>query len=173
MGLEIENIRRALRTASGKNTRKVLTEQCSAFEKETLSHHEFTDKCLDLIIEILSSKELFTKKGISCFLVTIATDLNRLTDKQKQRLLNTICDNYYQYCDMEMCWQLGDMIARSYDQHIAMQAFRNLFSNATDQGREGIVLGLDIIARQSKNDPQLIKEIKAILHSTYQISSSN
>jgi|GEM_PF-3960564 len=164
--MKMENIKQALYAITGKGARKAIKEQGIIFERETLSHNEFPEECLDLIIEILSVKELFAKPGMDHFLLTVTTDMPRLTSNQKQKLLKAVCDHYHQYADMEMCWLLGDMIARSYDQSVAMQVFRNLFDSATDQGKEGIALGLDVLARQSKREPQLMKEIDAILKQT-------
>lgn len=161
--LKMENIRQALYAAAGKGANKAIKEQAAAYEHITLSQEVFSDECLNLIVEILSVKELFSKPGIDAFLLKTSTDMYRLSTSQKQRLLDAICENYFQYTNMEMCWQLGDMIARSYDQATSMKAFQRLFESATDQGKEGIVLGLDILAKQSKRDPKLMKEIDAIL----------
>jgi hypothetical protein len=161
--MKMENIRQALYAITGKGARKAIKEQGVLFERETLSHNEFPEECLDLIIEILSTEALLNKPGIDHFIVTITTDMSRLMHSQKQKLLKVICNHYHRYTDMEICWLLGDMIARSYDRSIAMQTFRKLFDSSTDQGKEGIALGLDVLARQSNHDPQLMTEIHSIL----------
>jgi len=48
---------------------------------------------------------------------------------------------------------------------VALNVFRSLFNKATDNGREGIVLGLDVLVRLSKRDPQLIKQVHEIIQS--------
>lgn len=159
----MENLRQALYAATGKDAKKAIKDQAAIYEDITLSAEKFPDECLDLIIEILSVSELFTKPGIDIFLLKTSTDMYRLTGGQKQRLFDAICDHYGQYTDKDLCWLLGDLIARNYDRSTAMQAFRTLFNLATAQGKKGVALGLDVLAKQSKHDPQLMKEIEAIL----------
>ncbi|WP_230851039.1 hypothetical protein [Ralstonia solanacearum] len=162
-GVTVENIRQALYAATGKGARKLLKEQATIYEKITLSNEIIPDECIDLIVEILSTDELFSKPGIDVFFLKASTDMYRLSEIHKQRLLVTICENYSKYTNIEMCWQLGDMIARAYEPATAIKVFQRLFASATDQGKEGIVLGLDIIARQSKRDTKIMREIDAII----------
>jgi len=159
----MDSIRQALYSATGPGASRIVKAQAAIYERITLSQEVFSDACLNLILEILSVEELFSKPGIEEFLLRISTGMYLLTANQKRQLLNVISANYSQYENIELCWLLGDMIARSWDQVTALQTFRRLFKSATDQGKEGIVLGLDIVAKHSKRDPFLMERIDAIL----------
>lgn len=163
MDSNVESVRQALYAASQKGARKAIREQAMELQRITHSCATYPDACLDLIVEILAVNELFSKSGIDIFVLDMITTMYRLSDSQKQRLLQAISDHYSEYADEEMCTLLGDLVARNYDQSTAMQTFKALFNSATDQGKEGIALGLDILARDSKRDPRVMKEIQAIL----------
>lgn len=160
----MENIKAALYEAEGKGARKLIKELASSCEDFALAQEVFPEECMDLIVEILSEERLFTKSGIDVFLLKTSTDMYRLSEGQKARLLKAIFENYSRYADIDMCWLLGDLIARSYDRLTVLSTFRSLFSTATNQGKEGIALGLDVLARQSMQDAPLMKEIDEILH---------
>lgn len=153
----------ALYGTTGKDLKKLLGQLGRDYEHIALSSEELPDECVDLVCEILATEELFTKPGIDIFLLKISTDMHRLSEQQKLKLLRAITENYERYSKLEMCWRLGDLIARSYDRTVALDVFRSLFRKASDQGKEGLALGMDILVRQSKQDPQLIKQIDKIV----------
>ena len=161
--LAMENIRRALYEARGKGAGKILKTQASLYEDLTLAHELVPDECIDLIVEILSAKELSSKPGMEMFLVKTCSDMERLKESQRERLLSAVLAHYGEYDRVEFCWAICDLIARSYSQDVAIDLFRRVFPSATYQGKEGVALGLDIIARSSKRDPVLMKEIEKIL----------
>ncbi len=97
------------------------------------------------------------------FIVKTHTDMDIISDTQKTALLHTISTNYHQYTETDLCWHLGDLIARCYNPFLAINFFQNQFASATLQGKEGIALGLDIIARHSKRDPGIMKSIDRIM----------
>jgi hypothetical protein len=156
-------MRRALYAATSGNSKKVIKEQVSKYEDETLSHELVPDECFALIIEILSTKELFFKPGIEAFLSNTYMDMERLTSVQKGELLGAASKHYNEYNRVEFCWVLCDLVARCYKQDVALQFFRGAFGGATYQGKEGVALGLDILARASGREPKLMKEIESIL----------
>ena len=157
-------IRQALYAAPETGGKKELKKQASDLESFTLACTEFPIEALNLIVEIISTKELFSKSGIDNFIVKLSTDMYRLSDDQKSILLTAICNKYSEYTELEWCWLLGDLIAGNYDASIAMQVFREIFPSATKEGKEGVALGLDVIYKQSGRDPKLEKEIKKILN---------
>lgn len=162
--MNISEILQALYLAAEeKKQRKLVHKQADAYEDYLLNQQDFPNEALDLIIKILSDEKLFRLDGIDIFVLKIYTDMSRLSDNQKKRLLNSICENYEYYSNLDFCWQIGDLVARSYDQSTALQVFKRLFDSASDQGKEGIVLGLDILAKQSKRDPKLMNEVQNIL----------
>ncbi|WP_192558460.1 hypothetical protein [Pseudomonas allokribbensis] len=159
----MKEIKDALHAAAGKGARKVIAAQADIYENATLANEYFSDECLELITYILSTEDLFNKPGMHVFIVKIHTDMDILSDNQKQKLLDTVSLNYQRYNQTDLCWHLGDLIARCYDSNLAMNFFQHHFVSATPQGKEGIALGLDILARHSKRDPKIMKKIETIL----------
>jgi hypothetical protein len=139
-------------------------ELITEYNRLALGHDTFPQTCFDLIIEILSIEELFNKPGIDVFLMNISTDTERLSKERKQKLLDTIRDSYSKYANLEFCWIAGDMLARYFDREYVMYVFDTLFNKSTSEGKEGIALGLDIIAKHSKRDPNIMKKIDKILN---------
>lgn len=160
----MKDIKRALYEAAGKNTKKVIEEQASFFEDLALSSEGFPDYCVDVVIEVLSVRELHEKPGIEKFILNTSTDSHRLSGGQKHRLLDAAVHHYHEYTNQDFCWFLCDFIARSFDQESALSFFDRVFDSAREEGRKGVALGLDILARTSKLEPNLIRLIKAILN---------
>ena len=124
------------------------------FGEATLGGSEFSEKGFSLIIEILSVDALFSKKGIWVFILQINGDEQRFSAAQKARILAAISMNYARYDDLEFCWTTCDLIARWFDETIALNTFRDLDAKATLSGREGIALGRDVILRRPRADKQ-------------------
>ncbi|WP_213027917.1 hypothetical protein [Pseudomonas sp. Seg1] len=161
----MEEIRKSLYAAEGKGARKRVMALADDYDRLTLSHEIFPEKCLNFIIEILSTDAFFNKPGADFFIIKISSDMNRLSAIQKQALLDAIRSNYSRYAVMEFCWTVGDMLARHFDRTSVIRVFKSVFDQATAEGKEGIALGLDIIARHSKQDPGVMRQIQRILYS--------
>lgn len=160
---EMKNTKEALFGATGKDAKRLIKQLAVDCDDISLASLVYPDECIDLICEVLATGALFTKPGIDYFLHRTLTDMFRFSEQQKLRTLETITKNYERYSDLDTCWILGDLIARSYDRVVALDVFRSLFNKATDNGREGIALGLDVLVRLSKRDPQLIKQVHKII----------
>jgi hypothetical protein len=161
----MKELRNTLYEITGKGARKRIMELITEYNRLALGHDTFPQTCFDLIIEILSIEELFNKPGIDIFLMNISTDTENMSKERKQKLLETIRDNYPQYTGLEFCWVMGDMLARYFDRAPVINVFDTTFKKSTPEGKEGIALGLDIIARHSKRDPVIMKKIEKILNS--------
>lgn len=153
----------ALHAANGKGARKSIAKQADIYENATLANEFFSEECLGFIVYLLSTEDLFNKPGIEIFIVKLATDMDIISDGQRKFLLDALGNNYHSYLNIELCWHLGDLVARHYDKGSAMRFFQQQFISATSQGKEGIALGLDILTRQSKRDPRVMKEVSRIL----------
>jgi len=162
---EMKNTKEALFGATGKDAKRLIKQLAVDCEDISLGNPAYPDECIDMICEILATDAFFTKPGIDYFLFRTLAEIYKFSEQQKLRILETITDNYERYSDLDMCWGLGDWIARTYDGGVALNVFRSLFNKATDNGREGIVLGLDVLVRLSKRDPQLIKQVHEIIQS--------
>ena len=111
----MEEIRKSLYAAEGKGARKRVMALADDYDRLTLGHEIFPEKCLNFIIEILSTDAFFNKPGADFFIIKISSDMNRLSAIQKQALLDAIRSNYSRYAVMEFCWTVGDMLARYFD----------------------------------------------------------
>lgn len=153
----------ALYNATGKDAKRLIKQLAVDCEDISLGNPTYPDECIDMICEILATDVFFNKRGMDYFLFRTLAEIYKFSEQQKLRILGVITENYEHYSDLDMCWGLGDWIARSYDGTVALDVFRSLFNKATDNGREGIVLGLDVLVRLSKQDPQLIKQVHKII----------
>jgi len=160
----MKDIKRALYEAAGKNAKSLIEEQASFFEDLALSSEVFPEYCIDVVIEILSVRELHEKPGMEKFILNTATDAHRLSDDQKNRLLSAAIHHYHEYLSQNFCWLLCDFIARSFDRERALSFFDRVFDGSLKEGKQGVALGLDILARSSKLEPKLMQRIKGILN---------
>jgi hypothetical protein len=159
----MKDIKRALYEAAGKNAKSLVEEQASFFEELALSSEGFPEYCVDVVVEVLSVRELHEKPGIDKFILNTSTDSHRLSDDQKHRLLEAAANHYHEYMNQDFCWLLCDFIARSFNQESALIFFDGVFDRAHKEGRQGVALGLDILARSAKLEPNLMRRIEVIL----------
>jgi hypothetical protein len=159
----MKDIKRALYEATGKSAKKIIREQASFFEDLALTSEDFPEYCVDIVVEVLSVRELHEKPGIEKFILNTVTDSHRLSDGQKYRLLDAAVHHYREYTNQDFCWLLCDFIARSFDQESALIFFDRVFDSASEEGKQGVALGLDILARSSKLESSLMQRIEAIL----------
>ncbi|MFJ4143423.1 hypothetical protein [Pseudomonas sp. NPDC089734] len=159
----MDAVRLALYEVEGKGGRKKIRELATEYDRMTLGHEIFPEECLEFILELLSTEALFSKAGIDAFLIKLSTDMDKLSVQQKEKLLNVIRNNYCNYSDLELCWVVGDMVARYYDRKQAMNFFRDVFGSAGKAGKEGVVLGLDVVAKHSGRDAKVMQDIDNIL----------
>lgn len=159
----MKDIKRALYEAAGKDAKSIIEEQASFFEDLALSSEEFPEYCVDVMVEVLSVRELNEKPGIDKFILTTSTDSHRLSDAQKDRLLDAAAHHYHEYASQDFCWLLCDFVARSFDQERSLSFFDGVFDRAHKVGRQGVALGLDILARSAKLEPNLVQRIENIL----------
>jgi len=113
----------------------------------------------------MSTAELFSKKGAPEFFFTLMNDFYKFDEKQKTRLFDTISENFLLYKDVKLTWVVCDIIARNYDQADALGFFREYYPRAGAPGRDGIALGLDIIAYRHAGEQRIATAVAAILES--------
>ncbi|WP_455894232.1 hypothetical protein [Pseudomonas palmensis] len=158
----MKNIRQSICEAVGKGSRKTLLNLAAEFEMAELMSSDISDEAFEFILDLLSSEELFNRPGMSAFLVNISFDMNKFSLTQKAQMLSAVQLNYSRYSDLEFCWVLCDIVARNYERSVALKAFGDLVNDATSEGRKGIALGLDAIAKQSKRDSNTMTEIEKV-----------
>lgn len=161
----VETIRAALYATTGKKVGKRVQALAIEHASLALSHEHYPAAGFALLLEILTVDALFNKRGIEYFLVNLAADMHQLSLAQRQALLQVAGENYPRYTYLDGCWVLGDLIARHYEKSQAMAFFKQVFRSASAEGREGVALGLDVIARHAKRDPGVVREVQRILRS--------
>jgi hypothetical protein len=160
---QLEEIRRDIYSSEVGGERKRIRRAGALFREVLLFAEDFPPDCLSLILEIVSNKEVFHKSGIDFFFGEMMTDVLRLNDEQKVILLESLRQNYSWYDDLDICWMVGDLVARNYPVQSALAFFEAVAKTAAPQGREGIALGLDVIYKNNKNDNLVLNKAKSIL----------
>ncbi|MEN5240357.1 MULTISPECIES: hypothetical protein [Pseudomonas] len=148
---DVASIKCELLKISGKGGAKKILAEAKKFD-DLISHYEtIPDACFSLWLDIFSDPELYNKPGIHIFVLNLQVCMYAISESQKESALHAIMANYANYSNLETCWHVGDLVARCYETEIAFDFFESLFSISTEQGREGIALGLDILGRQDKS----------------------
>lgn len=113
----------------------------------------YPQEALELLEEILATKQLFTKKGINKFFIENIIFLYKLSNVQKEKLLNAICTHYSQYENSSFCETLCETISDMYGTVKAVEIFSQLYLPASTDGKNGIILHCDslIYRSDSKN----------------------
>lgn len=159
----MKTLRQALYEKTGSKGGKALKELAKIYDEMTLGYDFYPDEYLDLIFEILTVEELFMRTGMDSFLLRFSTDVERLSVSQKNKLLDTIINNYHKYKNLDFCWVIADIIARQYEPSSAIHAFDRAAKNSTSQGKEGIALGLNILSKNKQLESPLKNNIKDIM----------
>lgn len=167
----MEEIRRAIYEAKGKNSKSVVREQASLYMESILETEDLSSASgipkpvFDLLIEILSVKELYEKPGIEDFMLGMATDTDWLSVNQKDMMYAAMLSNYEGYINQVFCWTICDFIARQFSFDKALSFFKEVIGTATEDGKRGVYLGLDILARYAKNHPDKKQQLDSLLKS--------
>ena len=144
-------------------TKKILAE-AKKFDDLISDHKNIPDAYFGLWLDIFSDPDLYNKQGIHVFIMNLQICMYATSDNQKESALHTIVSHYSNYRNLDTCWHVGDLIARCYETQKALNCFKLLFPISTEQGREGIALGLDVLGRQDKSE-KTKKMIEQILRS--------
>ena len=167
----MEDVRRAIYEAKGRNSRSVIREQASHYvdfilEAENLSEGKGIPKpSFDLLIEILSVKELYEKPGVEDFMLGMAAGTNWLSISQKNMMYDAMLSNYGGYIREDFCWTICDFVARQFSFEKAFTFFKEVIDFATEDGKRGVYLGLDILYRYAKEYPDKEQRIASLLKS--------
>ena len=121
--------------------------------------HEISDEILDLLNDIFIYRNIYSKDEANKLVFEIRINILRLNSVQKNDLLLCIIENYSHYENLEFCWTVGDMIARSYEPDVALKTFGMLSISPSKSGSAGIMLGLDILQLNSVSERFLAEEI--------------
>lgn len=161
----VQSLRTALYAIPADARRRVVHGWVSEFEAVISASSLYLPAYVDLAVEVLSVAQLYRKPGMYSLLqmLHMDMDLGRMTSAQQDRVLQTLRDHYGGYDDLDLCWRTGDLIARCYDEQVALAAFSVMFDSATAQGKEGVALGLDVLMRQPGRALDLASRVRRIL----------
>jgi hypothetical protein len=159
----VDDIRHALYDKGIRHTKKYLDLLAKRYRDINLENDAIPDKNWSLILDILSIDKLFSQRGIEIFIVEAYTDMYKTNSAQKEAMLTCIKEHYHQYNNIELCWVVCDLVARCYGESTSFEVFQSLFASSTQNGKEGVVLGLDILLRRSDVDNGLKRKIDLVL----------
>lgn len=126
----------------------------AAFHKEAerFSDHMLEESTLSaeffaLLCELFSRPVFFQVKGAQDFLFEIIYQ-DIISPDQMNGLLSAMIASYSQYADEELCWFVGDHIARRYPPEVGLAALEEIAPHTTLPVQwSSVLLGLDILER--------------------------
>jgi hypothetical protein len=162
--LPIAAIRSSLETATSENSPEVFRAQASAFEEDLLGVPQFPDEYADLFVEIMSTSRFFSKEGAWRFVVKVYTDRDKLTESQKEKILDAFVASFGEYPEEKLCLTVSDFIARTYAPEKALEAFDMMVRSATRAEQlDAILVGLEILFLNLERDSDLWKQTRELL----------
>lgn len=161
----ISAIKCAIYEAKGDNTSRILKEQAEYLSDYALGFKPYPQICFELIVDFLSNRNLFEKRGAGHFVFEVLTDLYKFDENQRGQLVSVIESNFKHYNDSNLCRKLCLAIVLNYKADMTVNLFRSLYPQASRAGKIGIALALNIIVSDSPLNSHLVTEISIILAS--------
>lgn len=155
----------ALEEAGGKKIRRQLSQLGDAYENLLFELGGTSEDSVRFILSVISNAGICNKSGADVFVLKISTEFFCMNEQQKQSVYDALFEMYREYDDLDFCWVVGDLISRNFNKQQALRFFKEQYSVATYNGREGIALGLDVIARQDGRSQEMNSTIRKILYS--------
>ncbi|MFJ4345588.1 hypothetical protein [Pseudomonas sp. NPDC089401] len=152
-----------LQAATGKKVRKEASKLTDEYEHMLTIYEGTCEDSVEFLLSVFRDKDLCDKPGVDMFAMMAGNELFLMSDAQKKSIYSTLRNMYQNYNNLDFCWVVGDLIARNYERKEAMDFFSSEFPKSTHNGKEGIALGLDIIARQEGRSAEVNKMIDRIL----------
>ncbi|UUW20068.1 hypothetical protein [Serratia ureilytica] len=147
----------ALRTSS---KRKEVAEIAFALEYLSLTVSPLPRDIFSLYLEVLSDPLIFSRQGIEGFISGIYNDFEKLTIDQKGFLLEALVNNSKGYGDENLCFSVGDMIARKYSVQVALDAFRRMWASGEKNSRFIAQFGADVLSLSLPKDEEERSELR-------------
>lgn len=147
----------ALRTSS---KRKEVAEIAFALEYLSLTVSPLPRDIFSLYLEVLSDPLIFSRQGIEGFISGIYNDFEKLTIDQKGFLLEALVNNSKGYGDENLCFSVGDMIARKYSVQVALDAFRRMWASGEKNSRFIAQFGADVLSLSQPKDEEERSELR-------------
>ncbi|MGK8199395.1 hypothetical protein [Burkholderia cepacia] len=126
--------------------RKEVAEIAFSLEYLSLTVSPLSVDILSLYLEVLSDPLIFSRQGIESFISGIYNDFEKLTIDQKGILLEALVNNSKGYGDENLCFSVGDMIARKYPVQVALDAFRRMWASGEKHSQFIARFGADVLS---------------------------
>jgi len=135
-------------------------------EQLILESEEYPELAVDVVCTVMREAGLYNRDGISEFIFLMLSDMYRMSAPQRTKFIDCLLKHFSDYRIDEFCWVICDFVSRNFQPNVALEIFAQLlFQQTTSAGKRGLALGLQVLARNSR-DPQVlgkIRELSALL----------
>lgn len=139
----------------------------ASFGEGLMMQKELSPGFFAFLTELFSNPKLFNIEGVEGFLLEALTSLAIMSEGQKAALLKLLVDNYGGYNREDLCFCVGDFIARAYDSSTALAVIESLAARVSLQEQKlGLLLAIDVIrTRNRKGAPELLNRLERLFNS--------
>jgi len=123
---KLADYRNKILAAPQERSESVLGKIADSFEDDLLDFDGFPDDYFEFVLNLLSDKNFYSKKGIWNFFLVLGTEGGKLLTNHYERLAESIVRNYRNYEDEDLCLAACDFIARNYKESLARNLLVNL-----------------------------------------------
>jgi hypothetical protein len=150
-----EHLRAALfRNVSGTDP-NLCQDLATQFADDMLLKDAVPDDYFELFLEILATQELYEMPGVSDLFTTLYIEREKLTERQKSRLIDAIAANYHSFSDDSLCLVICDMVARVWDPDIALGALEEMAKTHHPKAVNAVCVALEVILRHVERGSEL------------------
>ena len=131
---------------------KKIKKLATQFDIETIYGGDYPDDYFDLILKILSDKDVQKSVEVYPFLLSISPDMDRLSRLQSDALIKTIESNIDQFEDNMLVHTAIDLVSRSYPKGAILKLLRTYSETNILDDDTYIEMALKIAVRKNKID---------------------
>jgi len=162
LGAEVsaESILSSIKEVSQQERSPVLLEILSRqFFEELLNYETVPDAYIQIVEHVLECKDIFSLNGADLFLYQIYASLDAVSEPQKSRLLNRICNNFDKYDKEMLCLNAMDFVARSFPAKVALDALETVSAKVKILSqKQAILFALDVIENHNKKNTDVLRK---------------
>jgi hypothetical protein len=148
-----------VRTALFRNIAGADPELCeqlaTQFGDDMLLRDAVPDDYFQLFLDILETPELYEMPGVSDLFATLYIEREKITGRQKSRLIDAIVAHYHRFSDDSLCLVICDMVARSWPPAIALGALEEMAKTRHAKAVNAVCVGLEVILRHEERGSEL------------------
>lgn len=131
-----------------------LKKLASQFDSEAMDGEEYLEDYFNLLVRILSDREVQKSKNIFPFLLLLSPDAERLTKSQRDRLAETIEANIEKFGDEMSVDTAIDFISRNYTQDQILKLLKTVASKNIPNKEAYLHMGAKIAVSNDKMDKE-------------------